>query len=58
MENKNKRVLGYTLAKQISNEELEQVSGGGGPQLTTRQTVKVSGVASDVIYDVVVDGDL
>ena len=51
------RVLAYTLATELSKEEVAEVSGGGS-QMTTRQTLKASGNAgsgSDVVYDVTVD---
>jgi hypothetical protein len=57
MEKENKRVLAYELATPISNEELGRVS-GGNMQVTTRQTVKISGNSAqgpDVIYDVAAD---
>lgn len=50
------RVLAYTLATELSKEEIAKVTGGSA-QMTTRQTVKVSGSlgASDVAYDITVD---
>lgn len=58
MENQNERVLAYALATTIENDELENVSGGGGAQMTSRQTVKASahgGPSADVFYDVTCD---
>lgn len=58
MENKNKRVLAYTLSKTIDNEALAMVSGGTSAQVTTQQTVKPSGNSVqnvDVQYDATVD---
>ena len=45
MENQNERVLAYTLAKQISHEELSDVSGGkaSGWQMTQYMTGGASG---------------
>lgn len=58
MENIKERVLAYTLAKEISHEELATVSGGSNNNLTHRQTVRASGGSGqgvDVFYDVSFD---
>lgn len=57
MEKTNERVLAYTLAKELGNDELSEVSGGSS-KMTTRQTVRAtggSGQGVDVFYDVTVD---
>lgn len=53
MKNKKERTLAYQLSTLLEQKELEQVSGGGA-QMTTRQTVRISGDVSpgaDLIYD-------
>ncbi|MFC3908682.1 hypothetical protein ACFORL_06275 [Legionella dresdenensis] len=54
----NKRVLAYTLAKEISREELENVSGGSGQMgWCSRPTFRASGSNGswDTVVDVVID---
>jgi hypothetical protein len=56
MENKKERVLAYTLAKTIKQEDLEAVS--GGISLTHRESMRPSGGSgqgSDIFMDVTVD---
>lgn len=57
MENKKERVLAYRLAKEISNEELEQVSGGIGFKMTTSATFRPTGSTGqmDAFVDISVD---
>ncbi|MDP1602221.1 MAG: hypothetical protein Q8M03_03065 [Legionella sp.] len=59
MENQNERVLAYTLAKQISHEELSDVSGGkaSGWQMTQYLTGGASGGGGswDTRLDITVD---
>ncbi|AHE66201.1 hypothetical protein [Legionella oakridgensis] len=57
MEDNNVRVLAYTLARIIDNNELSKVSGGAS-QMTHSETVKGtggSGQGVDVVYDQSVD---
>lgn len=57
MKNEKERVFAYTLAKEIDNSELTEVSGGSS-QTTSKQTVRAtggSGQGVDVAYDVSVD---
>jgi bacteriocin-like protein len=55
MESRRERVLAYTLAKEIDNDELSKVSGGGG--MTTHMTFRPSGQVNhlDAEVDVTVD---
>lgn len=55
MENK-KRVLAYQLAVPLSNDVLDDVSGGSN--MTSKQTVRASGSSAqgaDAIWEMVVD---
>lgn len=56
MNNKHGRVLAYSLAKEISNQDLEEVS-GGTMKTCTRQTFKVTGTRGNMesFFDVVID---
>ncbi|KTD61692.1 bacteriocin [Legionella spiritensis] len=57
MTHNKERVFAYNLAKTISNDDLEQVSGGSS-QWTSKQTVQAtggSGQGVDARYDVSVD---
>ena len=57
MEIKKERVLAYTLARTINNDELADVSGGGG--MTSKQTLRPTlngGIrTTDVFVDISVD---
>ncbi len=56
MEKQKGRVLAYSLATVLDKESLSTISGGGGAQMTSRQTVKITGAQSpDIAYDVAVD---
>jgi len=59
MENAKLRVLAYSLAKEISNDELEEVSGGGGAksQFSTSPTLRASGSNGswDTTLDITLD---
>ena len=57
MSNKKNRVLAYTLAKEISHEQLTEVSGGG--IMSQQQTLRASGQTGsmDAYMDWVVDFD-
>lgn len=48
MENNIERVLAYTLAKTISNEELASISGGSGTQMTIITTFHATGSPGQV----------
>ena len=55
---KNERVLAYTVASVIEQDELQQVSGGASAGMSTRQSVHASAVTladADMTYDVVAD---
>lgn len=52
MENNQPRVLAYTLAQPISDEQLQEISGGAA-QLTGRPTFRFSGVTNS--HDFVMD---
>lgn len=55
MKKNRNRVLAYNVAKTINSEDMTDVSGGGGVQMTAQPTMKVSsagpGSSSDVIFD-------
>jgi hypothetical protein len=57
MENRNDRVMAYRLAKVISQEEIESVSGGAGAGMTQKSTIKPTGNSSnwDTYLDYVAD---
>ena len=55
MKKNQKRILAYSLAKVMDNEQLSQVSGGGGVQTTVKGTMKTTlagPASSDVSFDV------
>ena len=55
MEKNKKRIFAYTMAKTMDNEDMMEVSGGGGVQMTVHPTMKTSsagpGSFSDVTFD-------
>ncbi|MCA0404160.1 MAG: hypothetical protein LCH30_10260 [Proteobacteria bacterium] len=52
MENNNGRVLAYTLAKEVSHEELHGVAGSGaGVNLTQYRTLRATGSGQDIVVD-------
>lgn len=57
MEKSNERVMAYRLAKVISQEELESVSGGAGGGITQKSTLRPTGNSSnwDTNIDYVAD---
>lgn len=56
MENKKGRTLAYTLAKVIHVDELAKIAGGGGgQQMTSRLTTKVTMPSGEVVVDVTPD---
>lgn len=56
MNTEKSRVLAYSLSKEISNEELSQVSGGSNRLSASGiPTYRVSGASLDVVLDVVED---
>jgi bacteriocin-like protein len=53
---KQKRVLAYTLAQTMDNEELAKISGGSNQQATLRRTFRITGIhGPDGEYDVTED---
>lgn len=57
MEKNNERVLAYTMAKQLSEKEMMEVSGGAA-NYTTQRTVRATGVGGqgvDGVVDITID---
>ena len=58
MEKNQKRVFAYTLAKTIDHDELADVSGGGGSNMTGHTTLAPSAGSAmswDASWDVSID---
>lgn len=55
MENRNKRVLAYNLAKEISNEDLVQVTGGASAMWKMSQSPSGNVSATNGMWDTSID---